>query len=366
MGADQAVSPPPRAFLLVAAVSATCGCANDAERFAPPATVPVRPEVVVASLGILSDTVDGTQTLSLVKAGGLSASGRFLAAADQSAPFVRLLDRATGSARAFGAEGSGPGELLGAHAIEFLGDSVLLVLSPGQRLNRFDVSGEWWSGIDLREAGVLVSSITSACGGVVYAYGVPGRHRQLDTVPWVHRLDFRSEIAATPRLRIPGTGYVLGYGALQGFDGSRDGILLWHKAMDPEVGYWLPCDGAESRVWSHGASGEPGMEPVVDAAQDRRGMALSLPDTIFTGAAVRGSVKIRARRPRAPGDAGPVTRFHVVRADGCHEVGLIGEWSLHDAHADGLVLSRQAPFPAVEVVDWSWFEEQLTPARCAP
>lgn len=107
------------------------------------------------------------------------------------------------------------------------------------------------------------------------------------------------------------------------------------------------------------------METAFALSDDRGGMALSLPSTLFAGAAVRGSVKIRAHRARESRDPEPVTTFHVVTDGECHDVELVGEWSLHDTHVDGLVLSRREPFPSVEVLDWSWFEEQLTPARCA-
>ncbi len=358
----------PVRLLALALLLGPWGCGGGGESFDPPAVLALPPDAVVASLGVLSDTTDEARTLSSVVAATVSASGRYLAIADRSAPFLRILDRGTRTARAFGPKGRGPGELLAANAVEFEGDSLLLVLSPGPRLDRFDVSGEWSGGHRLGESGLLVSAITIGCGGALYGYGVPTDHRKLRSVPWVHRLVVDSQMTAEALLEIPGTGYIFSYGgALNGFDGSAEGILVWHKAKEPQIGFWLPCDGGPAEVWSHTASEEdPEAETLLDPTDGRGGMVLTLPDTLFAGAAVRGSVKIRARQPLEPPDGRGVTTFHLVEDGGCREVGLVGEWSLHDAHADGLVLSRREPFPSVEIVDWSWFESRLTPARCAP
>ena len=43
---------------------------------------------------------------------------------------------------------------------------------------------------------------------------------------------------------------------------------------------------------------------------------------------------------------------------------IFGEWTLYDAHRDGLVLATSDPFPSVQVIDWAWFEGSLTRVRC--
>ena len=94
------------------------------------------------------------------------------------------------------------------------------------------------------------------------------------------------------------------------------------------------------------------------------GSVLTLPDTLFQGAAALGPVKIRTRRALQPDDGIDVTSFHVVAGEECLEVEIFGDWKLYDAHRDGLVLATSEPFPSVMVIDWAWFEGILTQARC--
>jgi hypothetical protein len=97
---------------------------------------------------------------------------------------------------------------------------------------------------------------------------------------------------------------------------------------------------------------------------ERVGMALTLPDTLFAGAAARGSVRIMARSPLRPRDGAPYTTFRAVQGERCMAVEGSGSWTLHDAHALGLIVTRSDPFPVVRLVDWTWFERTLTDVAC--
>jgi len=341
-----------------------CACGPEDGAFDPPARVSIPPEAVTASFGEMSDA-SGTEILSSPWVAALSESGRYLAVGDRAPPFLRILDRETGAARAFGPEGQGPGELMSAYGLDFVGDSTLLVLSAGQRLDRFNVEGEWVGGQRLRETGVLVMSITVACGSRIFAYGVPFGYRQMDTVPWLHELAFATGVSTEERLRIPGRGYRVGFGGLYGLDGNEDGVLLWHRAREPQLGYWLPCEGGVASVWSHTASREIVEQRITLDGGDYGGSVLVLPDTLFHGAAAFGSTKIRARFAFKPGDGIPVTRFHTVQGELCREVDIFGGWRLHDAHRDGLVVSAFEPYPIVQVIDWEWFRASLTRVKCS-
>ncbi len=350
--------------LLLPLLMLAAACSGE-EAFPPPARLAIPAEAVLASLGELNDTAE-VQVLASVGVAALSETGRFLAVGERAVPpFVRVLDRETGRAWSFGPRGRGPGELTSAYSLGFLGDSVLLVLNH-QRLERFRVTGQWLGGHRLSDTGLLVSAITVGCGGRVFAYGAPaGRDtRSRDSVPWVHELELDPSVSSTDRLWIPGPAGQ-SWGALFGFDGSADGLLLWHKFRKPEVGYWIPCDGREPTVWSHTVS-RAEVEAISLVGDDRAGMVLRLPDTLFSGAAVRGSAKIRAVRWDWNKPGAQVTSFQVVDSVGCREVEFFGNWTLHDAHAHGLVLATRLPFPMVRLIDWNWFEEMLTPAHCPP
>lgn len=344
--------------LALVAVVLTAGCSPE-QAFVPPARLALPPDAVIAALGELEDST-GVQVLARPSAAALSRSGRLLAVGEYAAPpLVRVLDRATGEAWSFGPRGQGPGELISAHALEFIGDSVLLVLS-GQRLERFTVRGEWLSGHWSADFGIRVSSITSGCSGRVFAYGVPAGRSSPDSVPWLFELDLDHDPSARVLLWTRGRSS-WAQGALQGFDGGDDGILLWHRLSIPEVGYWIPCDGSEPTVWSHAVSPDE-VEAMIDMG-DRGGMVLTLPDTLFQGAAVRGSARVMARTWDWQTPASQVTSFRAVDT-GCREVELLGDWRLYDAHADGLVVATSYPYPVVQLIAWDWFEGVLTPARC--
>lgn len=349
--------------LRLAVLVVTFGCAPE-EVFLPPARLAVPPEAVLVSFGVVEDST-GVHVLARPWVAALSESGRYLAIGEYAAPpLLRVLDRETGEAWSFGPRGRGPGELLSAHAVEFLGDSVLLVMS-GQRLERFSVDGRWLAGYRPVEAGLTVVAIASGCGGRVYSYGAPVDARGLDSVPWIHELQLGPMVSSRPLFWTQGHA-PRGWGDLHGFDASEEGILLWHKRVEPEVGYWIPCDGSDPTVWSHAAA----PQDVVDAvplAGDRAGMVLQLPDTVFRGAAVRGSTKVRARAWDYDRRGSAVTSLQVVDSGGCWEVELLGSWRLRDAHADGLVLSTESQgVPVVQLIDWNWFDGVLTPARCPP
>lgn len=301
------------------ALSVWAGACSAEEAFPPPARLTIPPEAVLASLGELEDST-GSECWPApgwrpLPDGPVSGVGEIAVP-----PFLRVLDRETGAARSFGPRGAGPGELTSAYALAFMGDSTLLVLSH-QRVERFSVTGEWLAGRRAADAGLLISSLTTGCGGRVFAYGVPARHDGIELVPWVFEIEFDPEFSAKPLLWIPGRASPA-WGALFGFDGGGEGVVLWHKFSEPEVGYWIPCDGSEPTVWSHAASRDE-VEAVIDLG-NRGGMVLTLPDTLFQGAAARGDARIRARMWDRDKRGSEVTSFQVVDAEGCREVEFVG------------------------------------------
>jgi hypothetical protein len=349
--------------LLLLGLFLISSCSLGEEVYQEPMRVVIPEEAVTVSFGELEDA-SGLQILTTAWVAALSETGRFLAVGDRADPFLRVLDRSSNAVTRFGEKGGGPGELRSAYAVDFLGDSIVLVLNGGSRLERFRPSGEWVSGHPLSGTGLLVFSVATACGGEVFAFGVPSGHRGLDTIPWVHELLFSSGIEAAERLSIPGKGYRIGWGGLNGFDGNDDGVLLWQKSTRPQVGFWVPCDGAPPRLWSHGGS-ERTVERTLAASDGHPGgSVLTLPDTLFGGAAAKGTTMIFARNPRDAVEGGRSTIFHVVRDSECLEVNIVGRWTLHDAHQDGLVLATNDPFPEVRVVDWAWFEDTLRRVPC--
>ena len=245
-----------RGILVAALGVALSDCTHGNGVFQPPAQVEIPLEALVDSFGELSDST-GVQVLDWPWVAALSETGRFLAIGDRSYPYLRILDRESDSAWSFGLPGEGPGELGQPRAVEFVGDSALLVLHR-QRLEVFGVTGEWQRGFPLSVLPFSVLTVTIGCSGKLYAYGALSRRRGIESTSWVHELKLGPEISAEPRLTIPGPGWP-GYAGQQlGFDGARDGILIWHRYSHPEVGYWLPCDGAVPTVWSHSASKEVG------------------------------------------------------------------------------------------------------------
>lgn len=353
-----------RSLSLILLALAVEGCSRDDAPLDRRSRVYVTPEAVLTSFGSLSDTT-GAEVMSHIKAAALSESGRYLAVADRSPPYLRIFDRESGAARSFGPEGRGPGELRAADAVEFLGDSVLLVLARGYRLERFNVQGEWLGGYDLRGTELLTSSMTAGCGSRIYVYGIPAEYRRLDSVPWVHELSPVTRTTATPLVWIPGTDFHFGWGGLEGFDGNGNGVLLWDRAQTPHEGYWLPCEGSSARIWSRWSAAEIDVESEARrSSAGTGGQALMLPDTLFAGAAARGPAKIWGRRAFEPDGGTNATHFRVVRDGTCRAVGLMGEWTLHDASSDGLLVATGDPFPSISVLDWGWFEERLTAVRC--
>lgn len=354
---------PGRNFVFAVLVLVLAACGDEQRRFDPPLDVYVTPEAVLTSFGSLSDPT-GAEVMASINAAAFSKSGRYLAVADGSPPHLRILDRVSGTARSFGSEGEGPGELRAADAVEFMGDSVLLVLSRNQRLERYSVQGDWLGGDDLRGAELLMSSLTAGCEDALYLYGVPVEYRQLDSVPWIHGLRFEPEVSTRPLLWIPGTKFHFGWGGLYGLDGSREGVLLWYRAQTPHVGFWLPCDDDSTRIWSRWSPDEIEVESGLESSEGVSGQALTLPDTLFAGAAARGETKIWARRPRDAQGGIHVTYFRVVLEEVCRAVGLLGEWTLHDVGRDGLLLESHESFPSLSVLAWTWFERRLTRVEC--
>lgn len=353
---------PPLA-LAVTALAVMAGCGGDDGRFAPPDRVEIPPEAVRSSFGELDDTT-GVEVFNYLYGAALSESGRYMALASRSPPSLRVLDRRTDSAWSFGPDGEGPGEIRAAYGVEFVGDTALLVLSGGHRIERFGVRGAYLGGRRLADTGLRVADITAGCGGRIYAYGHPAEYRHLDAVPWVHELILEEEVSSRSLLELPGTDFRFGWGGLGGFDGTEAGVLYWDKAQSPQVGFWLPCGRAEPGIFSHRATGEIRTRTDLEGREGKSGQAFTLPDTLFAGAAARGSTKIWARKALEPEDGIRVTTLQVVGGGECREMELRGTWSLHDAHSDGLLLYTSDPVPAVKLVDWSWFEGRLTRVRC--
>lgn len=352
-----------RDFVFAVLVSVLAACGDEQPRFDPPPDVYVTPEVLLASFGSLSDTA-GVEALGRINDAALSESGRYVAVADGSPPHLKVFDRASDSAWSFGAEGDGPGELRATYSVEFLGDSILLVLSGDHRLEHFSVQGEWRGGYNLVPTDLLIGSITAGCGQSIYAYGHPARYRHLDSLPWVHEVRRDPEISARPLLWISGTEFRFGRGSLKGFDATEDGVLLWDRAQTPHVGFWLACGGDSTRIWSRWAAEEIDVESGLETREGVGGQTLTLPDTLFAGAVARGSTKIWARRPYRPDEGEQVTLVRVHRDGTCRAVGLLGTWTLHDGHSDGLLVATYEPFPSVSVLDWTWFETELAQVRC--
>ncbi len=329
-------------------------CGEKAEEYPPPVRLALPAEAVTLSFGKEEDEA-GVEDFSIGWVAALSPSGRFLAVGDRVAPFLRILDRSTDSAFAFGERGEGPGELTSVSALDFQGDSVLFVLGGRQRLERFRVTGEWAGGYRMSDSGLLVSSIAVGCGERVFAYGIPAATRRADTVPWVHRLHLGEQLSSTPLLAIPGKARMT-YGALYGFDGTPDGVLLWHRAGEAQAGYWVPCDGGPPTLWSGAAQEE------LEAISAPSGNVFQLPDTLFYGAVARGPARVRARSWKDGSQR--VTGLYVASGGECREIQLLGGWFLHDAHQEGLVLAGEDPFPTVKILDWGWLESHITPQQC--
>lgn len=344
--------------LVLMLLLAACGSESDPEpgRFAIPE------EQILDVFGQLSSEHEA-EVFTGVRNAVLSVSGRYLAIADNSSPFVKVLDREKRQAWGLGRDGDGPGELRSAWALEFLGDSVLVVLDTNQRLTRLGVNGEWQSTVNMAEHGIHAMSITLGCDDRFFVYGVPAVQSGSGSVPWLHEVDLLGGSPTIARLIVPGgTGGSVRSGALFGLDGTGEGVMVWHRQLtsDVEAGYWVPCDGSEPFVLDHTA----GKQTVAEAFEvgGQQALVLTLPDTLFSGAAAQGSMGVRAFRWKDGGVA--VTTIQVMQASGCGLLELYGNWRLFDLHMDELVLASQDPFPRAVVVNWNWIEQSLTPVRC--
>jgi hypothetical protein len=344
--------------LCLIACSSMTGCAAPSdEDYATPVQVTPPGEGIVYQIGAASDG-SGLREFAAIKTAVLSESGRFLAVADRRAPpYLRIVDRESDAVVAFGPRGGGPAELRSAEELTFSGDTLLLVLAGGGRLELFSATGEWRRGFRVPDAGVTLSSITNGCGGKLYGYGVPtgSVHVRPDTVPWVHELTIGETLTAEPRAAFVKHG-VMGWGGLFGFSGSADGILVWRKATNS--GYWVPCGEAVPELWSPALNPKP-----AGASEAEGGMVFVLPDTLFAGAAATGNRRIWART-YAIADNNRETAIRVVSEGTCSEVRFPGKWTVHDAQPVGLVLSVDDPAPTVKIIAWSWLSSQLRKVRC--
>jgi hypothetical protein len=181
--------------------------------------------------------------------------------------------------------------------------------------------------------------------------------------PFLRILDQETGAARAFGPKRQGTGELM---SACGLDGNEGGVLLWHRAREPQLGYWLPCHGSAASVWSHTPARE-----VIERRITLDGGTTVAPswslffDTVFHGAAASGSTKIRTRFAIKPFDGVPVTQFHTVQGTLCREVEIFVNWRLHDAHRDGLVVSALEPHPIVQVIDWEWFRASLARVKCS-
>lgn len=345
------------------AILLALSCTRPGDVTQPVLRVDVPDSAVEVLLGERADSVPA-EVLTSIQEAVLSPGGRFVALIDRVPPFLRTFDRQERVARAFGTKGGGPGELPAAWGVEFLDDSTLLVLSASYRVERFRPDGRWLGAHRLDDTGLQFTSLAVGCGGRVFGYGVPRERRGLREVPWVHEIDLGEPPRARTLLSIPGHGFSFGWGGLNGFDAGERGVVLWHGYTDPEVGFWVPCEGGPPTIWDHAAGSTEELGRAFSGSGAQRGMAFVLPDTLFAGAAVRGGARIRARNPLEPGEDGMATTFRVVEGRDCREVKLEGEWRIHDAGDEGLLLARRDPYPIVVLLGWRWFEERLRRVDC--
>jgi len=319
----------------------------------------IDPSHVVQSVGRL-DGAPEAAILSGIRAAELSEDGRYLAIANGSPPFLRIFDRSSDSIWSFGSGGEGPGELRAPWGMSWLGDTAIVVLS-GVRLDRFTIAGAWRGAIRLPDRGLVGMSVMTGCGDHVYVYGVPTGYAGMDPVPWVHEMPMDSISQPRPMLFVPGRAVgSVRFGARLGVDGTERGLFVWHRDIPTrkEAGYWVPCDGSEP----HMVDGTPTSEQPNRAADRSSGVVLTLPDTMFSGAAAGAAEMLRAESWTE--EANVVTRLIAMGDRGCSAVELIGEWVLKDLGETVLVLADQEPFPRVQLIDWKWLRDQMVAVPC--
>lgn len=347
-----------RAILIGSLLATACG----GESRAPVQQLHLPTSEALDSLGRLSDSTRA-EVFSRIKDASLSPSGRFFAVSDEAPPYLRILDRVERTISSFGNEGPGPGELRGVHAVDFEGDSVLLVLAAG-RLERFSVDGEWLGGESLSRRRIHPMSFAMGCGDRLFVYGAPVEHRELDSVPWLHEVDQSASSLTTPVLVIPGrAGGSVRYGALYGVDGTDDGIFVWHIQVQSgvEAGYWIACDGSEPILLEHTAGSVPAAEAFLVGG--RQVLALTLPDTLFAGAAAIGAGAAFRAFSSQNGDEA-TTSIRTIGSSGCELLEIVGDWRLYDAERGLLVLARQEPFPSAILVDSEWIRSNSVQRAC--
>jgi hypothetical protein len=348
------------AALLPVCCAALVSCARDrADAYEPVLRTDVPASAIASSFGELEDPA-GLTTLSSVGVASLSQSGRYLAVTDaRSAPFVRIVELATGTVHRFGGSGDGPGEMRAAGAVAFSGDTLLFVLSPA-RLERYSPRGEWLGGHRLADAGIRLSSITIGCGGRLFGYGLAAPRPAGGPVPWVHELHIDSVLTATPLVHIDGPSGSMSFGALYGFAATDSVLLLWHRPT--ETGYRVACDDDAPTVL--GRLGPPA-PPVPVGSSDAPGMAMTIPDTVFNGAAAAGRRLLWAWGWGWQRGREPVVELNERQGSTCRALELRGDWRVRSAHEQGLLLSTNDPHPVVHLVRWDWLDENLRRVPCA-
>jgi hypothetical protein len=268
------------------------------------------------------------------------------------------MDLHSGISWSFGYQGEGPGELRNAYSVQFLGDTLISVISS-VHLEEFTTEGEWIDRTRLPDLGVRAVAHTWACSERWFFYGKPSERLRKDSTQWVHETaDLGTSV--TPRLSLPGTA-PLRFGALYGFAGTDEGVAVWHDQNGVGVGYWVPCEGKASVVDHRGV--EETVSTSLSAAGDRA-MVTVLPDTLFWGAVAEGTSFIHAFQWE-DGDE-EITTIKVLDDTDCSSAELGGSWRIYDLSQGKLLLAQHDPFPAVKIVEWAWLRSLLTTGSCVP
>lgn len=306
-----------------------------------------------ADATILTVGIDNPETLlTRVRDAGISRDGRTIAIADAADPFLVLVDRVTGAELRVGAEGGGPGELTGVLSLGFTESNEVAVMSPGQRIDRFEITGEWIDGWPVHSLGLSVSSARPGCGGDLVALAVPRDHRERDLSPWLHRLSLGpdSELVSSG-LFMEGIGYRYTFGDTK-WDVEQGRLLFLQTMGGREGAFLVDCTRMESDTVAMPLS------PTVEAG----GTSLTLPEEIATGAVLLPD-GIVLTHWRGAGEQ-RTTRVLLVRSLECRAVDLAGRWEIHDFRNGEALLSHLSPVPHILLVSWDEVESKMVPTEC--
>ena len=328
-------------FILCILAGLVSGCETKESEKAPIWLDP--DDVFLTSYGTLGDD----PVFARVVDAAVSPDGRYLTVLDLASPFVHTLDRNTNVSHAFGGEGEGPGEIKLPLGVSFQSDSVLAVLSSWG-LDLYSPEGRWDRRLLDRDLGVNPQAITQGCGGDLFAYGVKPAESQQPEPHWLHRIDsLTPPVTSAAFFPIAGRFRV---GALEGLDGSKDEVLLWHRTGEVAAGWVLDCQTDSIRLLT--GTSDPISVRALHARDVSRGEVHILPDTLFVGAAVAGPNLLVAHTVRAPSgdhsEGKTLIQSWSPKGEGC--VTLPGLWLLLDAEADMIAVAQMDPFPRVLLV----------------